>query len=454
MRKRLDADFFAHPETERLEAIERDPRALRIEDICLKKTSGFTPKLPNLKDGEAKFITIDCISSLRLHEERFKNIPLSAYEAGFSKTRRIAAGSVLCTIKRRICQAYPFIENPKENLAFNQDIALLVPNDERVSAVFLAAYLGSSIGQALANREQTEQMNPYLSLIGLGNLPIVPVGKAVDEGISRLFFESNSKSDTARQKRNEAEDLLLDALGLREWSPPEPLAFTASANEVREVERFDANYFAPKYLTVLEKLISTNAAHLLGDGLTKLVSRGQQPKYGIVGLPVINSKHVRVNRVLLSDANRVAQPGKHIIQKGDVLINGTGVGTIGRAAPYLEDQQAVPDNHVTIVRPIGIDPLYLSVFLNSPVGQMQVDRMISGSSGQIELYPDDVKQILVWNAPEALQIEIAEAIQQSFELEGRANQLLVDAKRAVEIAIEGSEAAALAYIAEQETAYA
>jgi len=126
------------------------------------------------------------------------------------------------------------------------------------------------------------------------------------------------------------------------------------------------------------------------------------------------------------------------------------VGTIGRAAPYLENQDALPDNHVTIVRPSEINPLYLSVYLNSQLGQLQIERMISGSSGQIELYPEDIRQIVVWDAPEQLQLQIADAVRCSFTMESRASELLAAAKRAVEIAIEDSETAALDFIAEQD----
>lgn len=169
-------------------------------------------------------------------------------------------------------------------------------------------------------------------------------------------------------------------------------------------------------------------------------------------MPVVNSKHVRANRVVLDADNRKAEPTKLCIRFGDVLINGTGVGTIGRAAPYLERSAALPDNHVTIVRPSGIDALYLSVFLNSKLGQMQIEQMISGSSGQIEIYPDDIRQIVVWDAPPDIQSKIADCIRNSFKLEQQSDTLLAIATRAVEVAIEDSEAAALVFIREAQDA--
>ncbi len=128
-------------------------------------------------------------------------------------------------------------------------------------------------------------------------------------------------------------------------------------------------------------------------------------------------------------------------------MNGPGVGTIGRVAAYLHECQAVPDNHVTVLRLRDeLDPVYLSVFLNSIAGQLQVEQRLRGSSGQIELYPNDIAEFRVWLAPKALQQSIRKQVEQSFAQKQRAAQLLDAAKRAVEIAIEDSEAAALAYL--------
>ena len=135
-------------------------------------------------------------------------------------------------------------------------------------------------------------------------------------------------------------------------------------------------------------------------------------------MTVINSKHVREGEVLFTD-NRCAYlpeiANPLTIQTDDVLINGTGVGTIGRCAPYLYEQQALPDNHVTILRTDLLDPVYLSIYLNSIVGKLQVDKHFKGSSGQIELYPNEIGQFLVWNAPEDIQQEIRSKVETSHQ---------------------------------------
>lgn len=122
--------------------------------------------------------------------------------------------------------------------------------------------------------------------------------------------------------------------------------------------------------------------------------------------------------------------------------------TIGRCQCILDDAVAVADNHVAIIRPTeSIDPVYLACFLNSQPGMMQTERGYSGSSGQIELRPEVVGNFLIWVAPQEIQNVIRKSIEMAHRARKDSRLLLERAKRAVEIAIEQSEAAALDYLA-------
>ncbi|MGB0127684.1 MAG: hypothetical protein WBP72_08595, partial [Rhodocyclaceae bacterium] len=242
------------------------------------------------------------------------------------------------------------------------------------------------------------------------------------------------------------EQSLLHALGFDNWTPPEPLSSVRSSGEAFAAGRLDAEHFQPRFKALMDLIQSTGSGVRLGDHLLGN-RRGTQPDYADAGLPVINSKHVLRNEVRLDEDNRNASADENSLRiwAGDVLINGTGVGTIGRAAAFLHAVPALPDNHVTVLRPRqGIDPVYLAVFLNSIGGQLQVDQRLRGSSGQIELYPSDIADFQVWLAPEAFQLRIRDQVLESFAHRQQAARLLDASKRAVEIAIEDSEAAALA----------
>lgn len=229
---------------------------------------------------------------------------------------------------------------------------------------------------------------------------------------------------------------------------PEPLSYICSSSEVFNATRLDAEHFQPRFQSLVELIDETGAGDKLGKHLLNN-KRGKQPTYIDEGLPVVNSKHVLRNDVRLDADNRMAisEDGDLLIHPGDVLFNGTGVGTIGRSAAYLHETLAIPDNHVTILRPDAkLDPVYLALFLNSKAGQFQVEQRLRGSSGQIELYPNDIAEFSIWLAPTTLQQSVRQQVEQSFAQKQNAARLLDAAKRAVEIAIEESEAAAVAYL--------
>lgn len=89
------------------------------------------------------------------------------------------------------------------------------------------------------------------------------------------------------------------------------------------------------------------------------------------------------------------KPKSHVIEN-DVLINSTGDGTIGRVAVYNAKFPAMVDGHVTILRFKDPDTAwYVAAFLLSDIGQKQLYRYINGSSGQVEIYPQDIARIWV-----------------------------------------------------------
>ncbi len=96
----------------------------------------------------------------------------------------------------------------------------------------------------------------------------------------------------------------------------------------------------------------------LGE-VCQLINRGISPKYvDQAGVRILNQKCVRNHRLDYELARRHDIAAKSVakerfLQKGDVLVNSTGVGTLGRVAQVREEplEPTTIDSHVTIVRP-------------------------------------------------------------------------------------------------------
>jgi type I restriction enzyme M protein len=83
------------------------------------------------------------------------------------------------------------------------------------------------------------------------------------------------------------------------------------------------------------------------------------------------------------------------LKKGDVLIASTGTGTLGKAGVFNLERPAIADGHVTIIRvdPKVVDPFFLADYLRVGAGAKQIERLYTGSTGLIELTPEDVDRI-------------------------------------------------------------
>jgi type I restriction enzyme, S subunit len=96
----------------------------------------------------------------------------------------------------------------------------------------------------------------------------------------------------------------------------------------------------------------------LGE-VCSFLNRGISPKYiETSGICVLNQKCIRDHRVRYELARRHDLAAKSVsenrfIQLGDVLVNSTGTGTLGRVAQVREapEEPTTVDSHVTIVRP-------------------------------------------------------------------------------------------------------
>jgi len=124
------------------------------------------------------------------------------------------------------------------------------------------------------------------------------------------------------------------------------------------------------------------------------VDEGISPR--VVATSSIQSGQVIFDQTKQTTDDQFARSLHHQVRHGDLLFAMDGEGSIGKSAVFLDDYEAVCDSHVAILRP-GTDTLALTLccFLNSSLGQAQIERNISGSTGQTQLAIDDLLRIRV-----------------------------------------------------------
>ncbi|GAB2046367.1 hypothetical protein AGATL06_28660 [Agathobaculum sp. TL06] len=132
------------------------------------------------------------------------------------------------------------------------------------------------------------------------------------------------------------------------------------------------------------------------EDITSLVSRGITPKYADdTDQIVINQKCIRNHMIDLSFArnHRPKVINNKWLRFGDLLINSTGDGTLGRAAQvWFQPHNLTVDSHVTIVRPAAENMIFY-IGLWGTQHEKEIESLHTGSTGQTELPRDRVKAI-------------------------------------------------------------
>jgi type I restriction enzyme M protein len=443
--RRIDAQYFRKKYLEE-DASRRHHKCTSLGEVAFITDGPHGYHIVDDQSGIA-MLTAKCAKDWFADRAQAETIHIETHR---SNLRSSLEANDLILSTRGTVGACALVEAEALPANIDQDVARIsIARKGSVTPCYVVVYLNSRFGQDWIERNATGMVQQGLSLAKVRDLPIPVLSEKFQTIIDNLVQAASAARARSRSALLESESILLHALGLDTWTPPDALTYVRSSREAFAAGRLDAEHFQPRFAALAAKLAAIGNSERLGSQLL-FNARGTQPEYADDGLPVVNSKHVLRNEVRYDDDNRraVFDDDSLLIQTGDVLINGTGVGTIGRAAAYLHQSPALPDNHVTILRPNStLDPVYLAIFLNSLAGQLQVDQRLRGSSGQIELYPTDIAEFQVWVAPKSLQLEIRSLVEQSYAQRQRATRLLDAAKRAVEIAIEDSEAAALAYLA-------
>ena len=165
------------------------------------------------------------------------------------------------------------------------------------------------------------------------------------------------------------------------------------------------------------------------ESLCSFISRGKSPKYSNSDrtYPVFAQKcnlkdgEISLEQAKFLDPSTINKwPQKYRLRTGDVLINSTGTGTVGRTRLFNQKYLGgypfvVPDSHVSVIRTYDkICSEYVYTFLSSSSSQQFLEENLAGSTNQKELYIDVLKDMVISLPPYQEQLRIVSAVQKTF----------------------------------------
>ena len=403
--EKIDANYL-HPE--KIQAVER---LQELEKNGIIKISPLTKLLKNNKkriNGKDDII-LPCIELADIQRDYgLINMKYNTVADAGTSTIKCKGNDILFSRLRPYLNKVGVIPNPIKQAICSGEFFVLSQIDKTIPLGYLWLVLRSNIVLSQSIHLPTGSIRPRIDEEDLDNLlvPILTDTNRIKE-IDSLVTNAITNYFSALKNKESIESKFLTSLSLSHPVNLPKLFFSMSdqpSDNPRKSYRMDPLFFHPHYYDKLKDMLHTWGTKNKGEVLelqccAKFVSRlkakvkkttGSIPRLGVDNVKELD---------ILWDCDYVdadLEQTDSILQKNDLLITSTGTGSTCRVDIYNEVQPAITDGHITVIRPkSNISPYFLLAYLRTEYGKRQLLRMERGTSGQIEIYADDVKKLLV-----------------------------------------------------------
>ena len=305
---------------------------------------------------------------------------------------------------------------------------------------YLLVVLLSQVGQLQVQREKVGTAQPKLSLDRLRKFLIPVSNNNFQITIKGYVGKALSCTEQSKLLYKQAEELLLEELGLRNIVFEEELSYVVNSSDVFANNRVDPEYFQPKYQKLIEKIKSQNTKTL---GELVSIKKGFEPgseAYQEEGKLFIRVSSVSKLGIEEADQKYLSEDLYQKLKKdfepklGDILL--TKDATPGIAYVIKEPLEGIISGGILDLKvKDNIESEYLALCISSIVGQWQAQRDAGGSI-IAHWKPEQVKNLIIPILPNDTQEKIAELVRKSHEARKKSKELLDQAKRRVEEMIE------------------
>ena len=435
-KNRLDSEYY-QPEYLKLEELMKQRGdLLRLQDVTSVIGGKRLPKGETFSVKGIPYVRTVDIKNIFTDFDKVQNIPNEIYQV--LKRYQLKYKDILVTIVGSI-GLIGYMQEDISPCNFTENCAVV--RSKKVSPEFLLAVLISKIGQYQINREKVGTIQDKLALDRLRNFLIPKAkSKALEINIENNIKQANENYKKSKLLYSQAEQILLEELGLKNLDLKDDLFCTTTLKEVKDNNRMDTEYYMPKYEKLMEHIF--NFEHIPLGKLAKF-KKGVEPgsdKYFKTGKPflrvsnlskfeIINNNQKYLENNLYMQLKKSYEP-----KKGEILLSKDA--TPGVTYVLKESIEGIISSGILRLEVASsIKNEYLALVINSQVGQMQMKRD-SGGSIINHWKIEEIKNLKVPLLADNTQEKIENLCCESFSKRKQAKQLLEQAKHKVEEMIE------------------
>ena len=266
-----------------------------------------------------------------------------------------------------------------------------------------------------------------------------------------LYNKSQELKALSITRYGQAQNLLLSELGFSNWQPKHRLTFIKQYSDTDKAGRIDAEYFRPKYDEIVKAIKDYPGGWDALENLAKLKDKNFDPVdkaiYKYIELSNI-AGNGEITDCMVEEGQDLPSRARRKVTTGDVIVSSIEGSLSSIALIEKEYDQALCSTGFYVINSKFFNSETLLILLKSMIGQLQLKK---GCSGTIltAINKDEFNKLVLPKVDEAVQSQIQQKVTESFNLRKQSKHLLECAKRAVEIAIEQNEDAAIKWLQEK-----
>lgn len=320
--------------------------------------------------------------------------------------------------------------------------------------IFLFLYLFTDFCNRILLRSSSQTAQPHLTISLVRDIPILKASLEFKQKCLELITSIYEKNSEAVRLYKQAEEMLLEELGLAGWQPAAPLSYERQASELFNSGRWDAEYYQPATIQLLQKIQENNYftlnqySHITTGYPWASESFLEQAEDGEPFVRIRDCKPgiIDINNLSRLESKYANSQNQPKAQSGDLLVGMDGLkwfyGSLIKDACYVNQRVA----WIQPQKNMPVSSEYLLLVINSLIGQSQLLREMTIANTVGHITNENIRQLVIPVVSANNHKEITDNIIASYNAQITAKQLLEKAKRAVEIAIEQNEEAALAFL--------
>jgi restriction endonuclease S subunit len=426
---RLDAEYY---QPEYLDISEKLKTAQKVADLISDIRYGLYVEPEYKREG------VDFIRALNLVNLWIDGDILKIDESKVPESYRLKTADSLIVRSGANTGSVALVDSRFNSATFGSYTIRLRFN--KINPFFAAVFLNTRYGVLQTQRLQTGMAQPNLNIPNIKEIRIPLASEEKQREIEKLCGKIEEEREKSESFYSQAEDLLLEELGLKGFSFDEDLYNIVNLSDVKTAGRMDAEHFQLMYGNLELRIRNYGAKEL--ENFIKDYSTGfpfKSDNYQEEGVPLIRINNIKKGYLDLSDTAFLAKKDhllslKDIAKSGDIILSMSG--TIGMSATVPNDMpKSSVNQRILKFTPKNIDKDYLVLLLNSVIGSYQLEKIGTGGV-QTNISYKDIKNILIPILPQSTQQKIADLVRRSHKARYEAKRLLEEAKQKVEDLIE------------------